>query len=121
LTTEEVFALKRGGYHAMDYYHRNPELKSAIDAIGSGQFSHGDRELFRPVVDSLLFNDQYLLLADFPSYIECCERAAAAYADPHAWTRMSILNTARCGFFSSDRSMREYCKDIWGVGPLPVT
>jgi starch phosphorylase len=120
LTTEEVFAMKGDGYNPMDYYHGNPELKAVLDAISSGDFSHGDRELFRPIVESLLFHDEYLLLADFASYVECSERAAAAYGDPDRWFRMSILNTARCGFFSSDRSMREYCSEIWGVKPLPV-
>jgi starch phosphorylase len=120
LMTEEVFALKQRGYNAMDYYHNNPQLKSVIDSIASGHFSGGDTDLFRSLVDSLLLHDQYLLLADFQSYVECCEIAAAAYADPDRWTRMSILNTARCGFFSSDRSMQEYCGEIWGVKPVPV-
>jgi starch phosphorylase len=121
LTTQEVFDLKRRGYKPMDYYHGNPELKLVIDAIASGQFSEGDTERFRPVVDSLLWHDEYLLLADFQSYIESCEQAAAAFADPDRWTRMSILNTARCGYFSSDRSMQEYYREIWGAKPMPVT
>jgi len=120
LTTEEVVELKARGYVPMDYYHGNAELRAVIDAIASGRFSRGDTEVFRPVVDSLLFRDEYLLLADFPSYVACCERAAAAYADHDCWTRMSILNAARCGFFSSDRSVRQYCADIWHVEPLPV-
>ncbi len=120
LTAEEVIARSEGSYHPMEYYDSNPELKMVIDAIASGQFAKGDAELFRPIVDSLLFRDQYMLLADFSSYIECSERAAVAYADRDRWTRMSILNSARCGFFSSDRSMREYCQDIWGVKPVPV-
>jgi starch phosphorylase len=91
-----------------------------IDAIASGQFSDGDPERFRPIVDSLLGHDEYLLLADFGSYIECCERAADAYSDPDRWTRMSILNAARCGYFSSDRSMRQYGAEIWQVVPVPV-
>ena len=119
-TAEEVIALKQMGYDPGDYYRRNPELKAVLDAIGSGQFSHGDREMFRPIVDSLLHHDEYLLLADFASYVDCSEKAAAAYRDQDEWTRMSILNTARCGFFSSDRSMREYCQDIWNVKPVPV-
>ena len=83
-------------------------------------FSGGNAEVFRPIVDSLLFDDDYLLLADFRSYVECCEQAAEAYRDPDRWTRMSILNTARCGFFSSDRAIRQYCEDIWQVQPVPV-
>jgi starch phosphorylase len=119
-TAEEVIALKQHGYVPRNLYHSNAELKAVIDAIGSGRFSSGDRELFRPIVDSLLLRDEYLLLADFGSYVECCERAARAYRDPDAWTRMSILNTARCGFFSSDRTMREYCEQIWRVQPVKV-
>jgi starch phosphorylase len=118
LTTEEVLEAKQNGYSPIEYYERNTELRSVIDSIAEGVFSDGDAELFRPLVDSLLFHDQYMLLADFQSYIECSERAAAAYADTDRWTQMSILNSARCGFFSSDRSMREYCRDIWGVKPV---
>jgi starch phosphorylase len=120
MTAEEVIATRQAGYDPMDCYHRNPELKSVIDAIAAGEFSGGDTEMFRPIVDSLLLHDPYLLLADFQSYVECSERAARAYEDVEHWTRMSILNTARCGFFSSDRSMREYCAEIWKVEPVPV-
>ena len=83
-----------------------------IDAIGSGQFSQGDTELFRPLVDSLLERDEYLLLVDFAAYMDCSERAAAAFQDRDAWTRMSILNAARSGFFSSDRTIRQYSEEI---------
>ncbi len=120
LNAEEVIELKQRGYNPLDYYHQDVELKAAIDAIAMGQFSNGDRELFRPLVDALLQRDEYLLLADFRSYVSCCETAAAAYQDQEAWTRMSILNTARCGFFSSDRTIREYCHDIWQVKPLEL-
>lgn len=120
LTAEEVFAVRQRGYNPLQYYHENPDLKAVIDSIASGQFSNGDRKLFEPIVDSLLHRDEYLLLADFASYVDCCERAADAYRDQDAWTRMSILNTARCGFFSSDRTMREYCEEIWHVKPVKV-
>jgi starch phosphorylase len=119
LTAHEVFDLKERGYNPRDFL-ANAELKGVVDAIASGQFSQGDTQLFKPIVDSLLQHDEYLLLADFPSYIDCCERAAQAYTDQESWTRMSILNTARCGFFSSDRSMRQYCKEIWRVTPVRV-
>ena len=120
LTTEEVFQVKNDGYYPRDHYHQNEELRNVIDSIGSGEFCLGDHDLFRPIVDSLLNRDDYLLLADFQSYVECCERAAEAYTDQEHWTRMSILNTARCGFFSSDRSMRQYCEEIWNVKPVKV-
>jgi starch phosphorylase len=120
LTADEVFALKEQGYNPMDSYHGNAELKAVIDSIASGQFSGGDRDLFRPLVDSLLIHDEYLLLVDFQPYVECCERAAEAYKDADRWTRMSILNAARCGFFSSDRTIRQYCQEIWRVAPVKV-
>ena len=120
LTAEEVFALKESGYNPREYYDSNGDLRGVIDSISRGDFSAGDSELFRPIVDSLLDHDEYLLFADFQSYIDCCEQAARAYTDHDAWTRMSILNTARCGFFSSDRSMRQYCDEIWRVKPVPV-
>ena len=91
-----------------------------LDAIADGEFSLGEPGLFQPIYDSLLFDDEYLLLADYASYVDCCQRAEQAYRDPDAWTRMSILNVARCGFFSSDRAMREYCDEIWGARPVPI-
>jgi starch phosphorylase len=120
LTTPEVQALKEEGYHPLDTYFSNPELKAAVDSISLGVFSHGDKELFKPIVDSLLHHDEYLVCADYQSYIECQETAAQAYRDQEQWTRMSILNAARCSFFSSDRSMRQYSSGIWGVEPLAV-
>lgn len=120
LTVDEVIATKSEGYDPYGIYQSNEELKRVLDAIGSGRFSHGDSQLFQPILESLLHDDQYLLLADYQSYIDCSERAAAMYRDVETWTRMSILNTARCGFFSSDRSMRQYSKDIWRVDPIPV-
>jgi starch phosphorylase len=120
LAADEVFALKQRGYNPREYYEANPELRSALDGIAAGQFSQGDTELFRPIVDSLLQHDEYLLLADFAPYVECCERAAAAFRDRDAWTRMSILNAARSGFFSSDRTIRQYCEEIWRVQSVAV-
>lgn len=118
LTTEQVFALKENGYRPVDYYQRHPELRRAIDLIASGYFSNGDQSVFRPLIDSLLYHDEYLLLADYPSYIEAQDQVEAVYRDQERWAKMSILNTARSGFFSSDRSMRQYCEEIWHVKPL---
>ena len=120
LTTEEVQRTLDEGYRPSDIYAANPELKGVIDLIGSGLFSHGDKFAFQPLVDSLLWNDPYLLLADYASYIACQERVSAAYLDTRRWTRMSILNVARMGKFSSDRAIAEYCRDIWRVEPSPV-
>ena len=120
LTADEVMQYKAAGYQPQRYYEGDAELRRALDAIAGGAFSRGDREVFRPILDSLLHGDQYMLLADYRPYIDCSERAADAYCDQAAWTRMSILNAARCGFFSSDRTIRQYCEEIWRVQPVPV-
>ena len=120
LSAAEVYALKTQGYAPMDYYNADPGLRDVIDLIRSGFFSRGDPELFRPLIDGLLYHDPYLLLADFKSYVECQAKVSEAYGDPELWTRMSILNTARSGKFSSDRTIREYCADIWGVKSVPI-
>jgi len=120
LTAQEVMDLKASGYNPRDYYNNNDELHTAIDRISSGYFSHGDGNLFRPLVDELMSQDQYLLLADYTSYIECQDRISEAWRDQEQWTRMAILNVARMGKFSSDRSIRDYCRDIWDVEPVSV-
>ena len=117
-TAPEVFARKAGGYEPGRIYEGDRELKEAIDLIGSGFFSPGDPGLFRPLVDALLNRDEYLVLADYRSYVAAQEAAGRAYADPERWTAMSILNVARMGTFSSDRSIREYAEQIWRVTPL---
>jgi starch phosphorylase len=118
LTAEQVERLKADRYVPHSIYESNPELREAIDLISSGFFSNGDRGLFQPLVESLLTRDDYMLLADYQDYVQCQERVSQAYADRNAWTRMSILNCARVGRFSSDRSIREYCRDIWKVTPI---
>ena len=120
LSTPEVYAMKAAGYRPMDFYDGNPRLREVIELIRGGYFSRGDTDLFRPLVDDLLHQDPYMLLADFESYVECQEAVAKAYGDQERWTRMSILNTARSGKFSSDRTIREYCADIWKAPPVPV-
>jgi glycogen phosphorylase len=120
LSAPEVYALKAKGYRPLDYYDANLELRAVIDLIRSGVFSRGDTSLFSPLMDGLLNQDPYLLLADFQSYVECQARVSQAYGDTDRWTRMSILNTARSGKFSSDRTIREYCADIWDVKPVPI-
>jgi glycogen phosphorylase len=120
LSAPEVYALKTQGYRPMDYYGANQGLRDVIDLILNGFFTRGDTELFRPLIDGLLYHDPYLVLADFQSYVECQATVSEAYADTEHWTRMSILNTARSGRFSSDRTIREYCSDIWHVKPVPI-
>jgi starch phosphorylase len=109
-----------GAYDPQALYRSNEELRAVIDLIADGHFSRGDRELFRPLVDSLLQGDRYRVLADFPSYVECQARVSASYADRERWTRMSILNSAHMGRFSSDRSIRDYGRDIWNVQSTPI-
>ena len=120
LTAQEVLDLKDKGYNPMYYYETNEELRQVIDAIRSGYFSPRDPHLFHSVVDSLLHKDEYMHMADFQSYVQCQERVSEAYRDQDTWTRMSILNVARMGKFSSDRTIQEYARDIWGVRPVTV-
>jgi starch phosphorylase len=120
LSAAEVDALKKQGYRPIDYYNANRRLREVIDLIRSGFFSRGDSQLFRPLIDGLLNDDPYLLLADFQSYVECQARVSEAYGETERWTRMSILNTARSGKFSSDRTICEYCADIWRVKQVPI-
>ena len=120
LTVDEVEAIKRGGYRPSDYIENTHDLAAVLDLIADGAFSHGDTEVFRPLVDNLRYDDPFLVVADYASYVECQERVSAAWRDILTWTRMSILNTARSGKFSSDRAIREYCDDIWNVWPVTV-
>ena len=117
LTAPQVEELKQRGYRPRDYYNRNQTLRDVIDFIASGALSGGDAELFRPIVDNLLNDDPFLLLADYESYIEAQERVSALWGDQQDWTRRSILNTARVGKFSSDRSIHDYCERIWNIRP----
>ena len=122
LTADEVTALRQRGYDPGAYYRDDAELRAAVDALASGAFTGGDRDAVGPVISSLLEWDEYMVLADYRPYIDCHDHAAGpAWADQDRWTRMSILNTARSGFFSSDRTVRGYCRDIWHVEPVPIT
>ena len=118
LTADQAAKLKADAYCPSNYYHGDAELKATIDLINSGMFSHGDSELFKPLTNHLLHHDEYLLMADYRPYVDCQQEVDHAYRDPAHWTRMSILNVARMGKFSSDRAIREYGKHIWHVEPL---
>ncbi len=118
LNAAEADDLKSRGYQPGIWYEGNPNLREAIDQISEGVFSNGDRNLFRPLVDSLLNRDEYLLMADYQSYIDCQDRVSEAYQDRKKWTEMSILNVARMGKFSSDRAIREYCEKIWKTAAI---
>jgi starch phosphorylase len=120
LTVQEIERRRAEGYRPRDLYESDPVVHDVVDALADGTFSRGDASLFRPVVDSLLGDDPWMLLADFRSYVDCQGEAGRAYLDRDHWTRMSILNTARMGRFSSDRSIADYCRDIWRVDPVPI-
>jgi len=120
MTTQEVKDMKRRGYRPRDYYESDRELRLVIDQIGGGFFSGGDTELFRPLADHLLNHDTYMSLADYADYVAAQEAVEKAYFDRERWVRMSILNTARMGKFSSDRTIREYCEEIWKIKPVEV-
>jgi len=120
LTTPEVAELYAGGYRPLDYVEGNAELAEVMELLRGGFFSRGDPHLFAPLVNALLHYDPYCVLADYASYGQCQQAVGEAYGDAAAWSRMSILNVARSGKFSSDRSIREYCRDIWEVQPEPI-
>jgi len=120
LSAAEVYAMRAQGYHPQHYYETNPELRAVMDLIREGYFSRGDINVFKPLVDGLMNHDPYLLFADFQFYVDCQARASAAYLDVKRWTSMSILNVARSGFFSSDRTIREYASEIWRVPSVPI-
>lgn len=120
MTAQEAMDRKAQGYVPLDIYKSNDQLKQVIDSLGSGLFSRGDRGLFKPLVDNLLYDDHFMLLADFASYVDCHKQVGKAYKDKDGWTRKSIYNVARMGKFSSDRSIKEYCQEIWDVHSVPI-
>ena len=120
MTVEDVRSRLAEGYRPFEHYQSDEELRAAIDAIANGAFSRGDRELFKPIVDNLLWSDPYMLLADYRSYVDCQEKVGRVWREPDRWTRASILNVSRMGPFSSDRSVAEYCRSIWHLEPVPI-
>jgi starch phosphorylase len=120
LNVEEVAALRARGYDPRERYEADRTLRRIVDAIGSGIFSPDEPGLFRPIVDSLLSVDRYLVLADYAAYCSAQSEVSLAYQDPERWTRMAILNVARSGRFSSDRTIRQYAEEIWRVQPIPI-
>jgi starch phosphorylase len=120
LTVEEIEQLKREGYRPGDRIAADPQLAAVLEMLTDGTFSRGDADLFRPVVDNLRFDDPFLVLADYAAFIECQDQVSVVWQDTARWSRMSILNTARSGKFSSDRAIAEYCEDIWSVSPVTV-
>ena len=120
MNAAEVQDLRAGGYRPMELYQSESELRAVIDLIGDGFFSRGNCEQFRDLLGNLLYHDPYMVLADYRAYAECQQRVDASYRDAEHWTRMSILNSARSGKFSSDRTIREYCSEIWKSRQVPV-
>ncbi len=118
LSEPEAEALSEEGYRPADFYHQDERLRAAIDLIASGAFSGGDRSVFEPLISNLLYEDRFMALADFGSYMAAQERVDAAYADQDQWVRSAILNVARSGYFSSDRAMRDYLDRIWHAKPI---
>ena len=120
LTAAEVEA-RRSSYDPPEIYRTDPELARALDMIGTGAFSPNAPDLFRPIVDSLVNRgDPYFVLADYRSYVNCQEEVARTYLDGAEWTRRSILNVARIGKFSSDRTIRQYADEVWGITRVTV-
>jgi starch phosphorylase len=120
LTAPEVESRKREGYKPRAIFEANTMLHEVLDSLSNGDFSRGDKALFEPLINSLLTTDEYMLLADYQAYVDCQDQVSAAYKDQEAWTRMSILNVARIGKFSSDRAIRDYCADIWKTWPVKI-
>ena len=119
-TAEQLAAINRNGYHPMPWLENDPMTREAIDLIGSGHFSEGDRDLFHPLLANLCSSDPFRVMADIGDYRRAQNEVDDVWRDPMRWRTMSVLNTARCGFFSSDRSIREYAERIWKVQPVPV-
>jgi glycogen phosphorylase len=121
LRSHEVNNLSASGYNPWEFYNKNGRLKKAMDLIANGFFSPQEPQLFRPIFESLMNGgDRYMIMADFESYRMCHAKLAEAYNDIDRWTKMSILNVAHMGKFSSDRTIKQYTEEIWGAKPIPV-
>jgi starch phosphorylase len=120
LTAESVMLHKASGYKPWEYVAADDELAEVLNMLTDERLSHGNKQLFEPIARALYDRDEYMLLADYHDYIKCQQRVSDVYTDQERWTRMSILNVARMGKFSSDRAIAEYCRDIWEVEPVAV-
>lgn len=121
MTETEVAQLHTEGYRPWEHIAKLPELQQVLKLVEQGHFSGGDGDLFRPLLENLTGRDPFCVLADFNDYLRVQQQVSQAWADRHAWNRMSLLNTARTGFFSSDRSIKEYADRIWKAEAFPVT
>ncbi|MDG1177645.1 MAG: glycogen/starch/alpha-glucan phosphorylase [SAR324 cluster bacterium] len=120
MSSDEVSSLAKSGYNPRVSYQHNPGLREALSMINTGYFNRDKPHLYNDLYNSLVFEDKYMLLEDFASYVECQQRVIKTWQEPEKWTRMSILNTAASGKFSSDRTIAEYAKDIWELEPVTV-
>lgn len=121
LTADEVIKTRFSGYNPRHFYETNPELKKVLDMINSGFFSPGEPDLFKPIMDTILsHNDHYRLMIDYESYIKCQENISETFKNKRLWTKLSILNTANIGKFSSDRTIKEYANEIWNAKPVKI-
>jgi len=119
MNAEEVASLREQGYDPWTYYQDNAELRRALDMTAEGYFCTDAPDRFKPITDSLTHGgDRYVVLADYGSYLACQQRVNALYRDPQEWTRRAMLNVARMGHFSSDRTVHEYAEKVWGVTPV---
>ena len=121
MTTEEVLQRKAAGYRPVECIDKDPALKAVMDLFRAGYFCPEDPSLFAPLLEVLLRYDEYMVMADFTDYVACQQRVSALYRDPDTWSRKAILNLARMGRFSSDRTILEYNRDVWHAAPVPIT
>merc|ERR1711935_869963 len=118
MTVEEVEALHASGYNAQEYVSKNPELAQVIEQLSDGTFSKtGNPDEFKDILENLLYHDRYLTFADYDAYIMAQDKVIATYMDQALWAKMAILNVAATGKFSSDRTIAEYGREIWGIEP----
>ncbi len=120
MTAEQVMAKRAAGYNPIEYIDKDPRLMAVMDLFRTSYFCPEEPNLFNPLVDSLIFKDEYMLMADFADYVACQQKVSDLYRNQNEWTRKAILNVARMGKFSSDRTILEYNRDIWQATPVPV-
>ena len=117
---DQVAQLQQQGYHPYTWLERNRALRAAIELIGCGHFSEGDRQLYHPLLENLCTEDRFQVVADAADYSRGQNEVDQAWLDPQRWISSSITNTMRCGFFSSDRAIAEYAERIWKLSPQPI-
>ena len=110
----------KGGYNPKDYYNDDPRIRQVVDCLTNGFFERVDRNEFAMIRDNLLYSDHYFVLKDFDSYVKAQEKVNELYQDQKKWLHMSIVNVAKSGFFTTDRTMRQYNEDIWHLEELDV-